>query len=91
MKRSSFQVHSPLPPSFGSDATPSGNNDKIYIDDIEITGCVEGGRWGDPLVESSFVETESVEIMPFGSAVLYPNPTSESIQLDYELAPRYGG
>ena len=64
----------------------SGNNDKIYIDDIEITGCVEGGRWGDPLVESSFVETESVEIMPFGSAVLYPNPTSESIQLDYELA-----
>ena len=62
----------------------SGNNDQIYLDDVAISGCTSGGRWSapvTPLIEADLSAAPS----PFGMLNLYPNPASESIQLDFEL------
>ncbi len=62
----------------------SANNDKIYLDDIAISGCTSGGRWSapvTPLTEADLSATPS----PFGMLNLYPNPASDAIQLDFVL------
>ena len=62
----------------------SGNNDQIYLDDVAISGCTSGGRWSapvTPLIEADLSAAPS----PFGMLNLYPNPASESVQLDFEL------
>ena len=62
----------------------SANNDKIYLDDIAISGCTSGGRWSapvTPLTEADLLATPS----PFGMLNLYPNPASDAIQLDFVL------
>lgn len=56
----------------------SANNDKIYLDDIAISGCTSGGRWSAPvapLTEADLSATPS----PFGMLNLYPNPASDAI------------
>jgi hypothetical protein len=67
---------------FRNDA--SNNNDRVYLDDIEISGCVVGGRWTDavPIV----ADADAVIGSPFQGLNLYPNPAQDVVQLDFVLA-----
>ncbi|MFZ9055500.1 MAG: T9SS type A sorting domain-containing protein, partial [Flavobacteriales bacterium] len=62
-----------------------GNNgDRVYLDDIEISGCVVGGRWTDAVPDMA--DADAVVGSPFQALNLYPNPAQDVVQLDFVLA-----
>ena len=62
-----------------------GNNgDRVYLDDIEISGCVVGGRWTDAVPDMA--DADAVIGSPFQALNLYPNPAQDVVQLDFVLA-----
>ena len=66
------------------DAT--ANNDRVYIDDMNITGCNNAARLDAPVAvdgEMQVVDQQIVEI--FGSMDLFPNPTSDNLTVQFEL------
>ena len=67
---------------FRNDA--SNNNDRVYLDDIEISGCVVGGRWTDAV--PNIADADPVIGSPFQGLNLYPNPAQDVVQLDFVLA-----
>ena len=62
-----------------------GNNgDRVYLDDIEISGCVVGGRWTDAVPDMA--DADAVVGSLFQALNLYPNPAQDVVQLDFVLA-----
>jgi hypothetical protein len=65
----------------------AGNNgDRVYIDDMNITGCNNAARLDAPVAvdgEMQVVDQQIVEI--FGSMDLFPNPTSDNLTVQFEL------
>ena len=69
---------------FRNDA--STNNDRVYIDDVIIYGCLKSGA---RLINPDLVEEEEVvqpEIVhALGAISLYPNPTSNELNIAFEM------
>lgn len=61
----------------------SDNSDQIYLDDIVLSGCKNNSsaRLADPTIAAS--ETKATLI---SSVNLYPNPTSEMLNVNLEMA-----
>ena len=67
----------------------SANNDRIYIDDINITGCSNGSReMEDADIQ---VDPESFEVISQQNELLisdmsvYPSPTSDILNVEYDI------
>lgn len=69
----------------------SANNDRIYIDDVNISGCASGNRTIEdlsttPAIEEVAVESIITEDSPILSNIkLYPNPTRDLLNIDYRV------
>ena len=62
----------------------AGNNgDRVYLDDIEISGCVVGGRWSDAI--PVWEQADAAQFNPFQQLNVYPNPADDAIQLAFYL------
>lgn len=70
----------------------SVNNDRIYMDDINISGCANGNRTTEELIALTdnanigdvTIESIITEATPMVSDVkLYPNPTRDLLNVDY--------
>ena len=66
---------------FQNDA--SNNSDRIYLDDIEISGCVVGGRWSDAI--PVWDQADAAQYNPFQQLNVYPNPADDAVQLAFYL------
>lgn len=68
---------------FRNDA--STNNDRVYIDDVIIYGCLKSGaRFGNPdLADEEEVVEEAKDAL--SSINLYPNPTSSELNVNFEM------
>ena len=68
--------------SFRLRCDASANNDQVYIDNVVITGCKNGSSacLADPDVTER-LESEKV----LSNINLYPNPTSDVLNIDLEL------
>jgi len=68
----------------------SVNNDRIYIDDINITGCVNGNREVQPgEIVGEILEAESIvedTELSISEMKVYPNPTRDVLNINYELS-----
>lgn len=68
----------------------SVNNDRIYIDDVVLTGCANGNREdGDftPTLEVETAEAETARVIETGiSGVnLFPNPATDKLNVAYQI------
>ena len=64
---------------FRNDA--SDNGDRIYIDDVDISGCANGARMsGEELLASPAVNNNTPSL---AEVALFPNPTSDVLNVDY--------
>ena len=62
----------------------AGNNgDRVHLDDIEISGCVVGGRWSDAV--PVWDQSNAAQYNPFQQLNLYPNPADDAVQLAFYL------
>ena len=66
---------------FQNDA--SNNSDRIYLDDIEISGCVVGGRWSDAI--PVWDQADAAQYNPFQQLNVFPNPADDVVQLAFYL------
>jgi hypothetical protein len=69
---------------FRNDA--SGNSDWIYLDDVVITGCVNGSA-ASPVTEVLTPEEENKDLdaLPqIGELSLFPNPTQDELNISFE-------
>jgi len=64
---------------FRNDA--STNNDRIYIDDVDISGCANGARMSNEELLAA-PETTS-EVPSLAQVALFPNPTSDVLNVDF--------
>ena len=60
----------------------SGNSDWVYIDDVIITGCVNGGAIG--LAKSNEIPSGKIleQVVSFDVAI-YPNPVLDELNIEY--------
>jgi len=64
---------------FRNDA--STNNDRIYIDDVDISGCANGARMSN---EELLAAPETTSKVPsLAQVALFPNPTSDVLNVDF--------
>lgn len=64
---------------FRNDA--STNNDRIYIDDVDISGCANGARMSnEELLAAPAVSNDAPSL---SQVVLFPNPTSDVLNVDF--------
>ena len=64
---------------FRNDA--STNNDRIYIDDVDISGCANGARMsGEELLASPATTNDAPSL---AEVALFPNPTSDLLNVDF--------
>ena len=66
----------------------SGNSDWIYIDDVNITGCLNGGRIdGQEIVDLPVDIQPALTVTPdlFTNLNLYPNPTDQALNVSFDL------
>jgi hypothetical protein len=70
---------------FRNDA--STNNDRVYIDDVVIYGCLKAGaaRLINPDLSEEAEETESMDELELGDVSIFPNPTSKELNVAFEL------
>ncbi len=72
---------------FRNDA--SGNSDWIYLDNIDVTGCLNANREMEApevTVSPSLDDTiQDLQVEPSSSIQLFPNPTRDQINLDFTL------
>ena len=72
----------------------SANNDRIYIDDINITGCASANREIEPgEIVGEIIEVETVSIdseLSISEMKVYPNPTRDLLNIDYQLSEDSG-
>ncbi|MEZ4988189.1 MAG: T9SS type A sorting domain-containing protein, partial [Saprospiraceae bacterium] len=72
---------------FRNDA--SADNDAVYFDDINISGCVNGNRLsGEEFIADVLVANPAVGV---NHAVLFPNPTSEMLNVDFFFSGKTEG
>ena len=68
----------------------SANNDRIYIDDVNISGCANANREIEPgEIVGDIVEIESVLVddeLSISEMQVYPNPTTDLLNVDYQLS-----
>ena len=62
----------------------SGNSDWVYIDDVEISGCLNATRQSQPNTQIEISENITVE--PITDLNLYPNPTRGELTIDFQTA-----
>ena len=59
----------------------SSNNDYIYIDDVDISGCANGARMsGEELLAAPEVPANTPSLT---QVALFPNPTSDLLNVDF--------
>ena len=64
----------------------SGNNDKVYIDDVEIRGCeLQVDPMSNPQNDTVIASEESASMVP-GKFLIYPNPAREQLFLSIKEA-----
>jgi hypothetical protein len=59
----------------------SGNNDQVYIDNVDITGCLNSSRESVPELVISPAET----LPDLGNVNVYPNPANNHLTVDIEM------
>lgn len=59
----------------------SGNSDYIYIDDVDISGCLNGARMSNEDLVNNQAETPATPGL--GKVTLFPNPASDVLNVDY--------
>jgi len=67
----------------------SANNDRVYIDDVDITGCVNGNKEIEDVdgqvqptpLESISQKSESL----ISDMTVYPSPTRDILNVEYEI------
>ena len=70
----------------------SANNDLVYIDDVNIDGCVNSNREELILPEAATELARNpgneslIEAVSLTEFLLYPNPTSDQLTVDFTLA-----
>ncbi len=68
----------------------SANNDRIYMDDINITGCVSGSREIQPgEIIGEILEAESIvedTELTLSEMKVFPNPTRDLLNINYQLS-----
>ncbi len=67
----------------------SGNADYVYIDEVEISGCVNSSRDGGTEVAAEKTELTNIETLgqdPLSNVRLYPNPASTFLNLSFDAA-----
>jgi chitinase len=57
----------------------NGAYDFVYIDNVQIRGCVS------PSAKLSSTKEENIEESNFSSTKIYPNPTRELVNIEYEI------
>ncbi|MEZ4985745.1 MAG: hypothetical protein R2795_12040 [Saprospiraceae bacterium] len=74
---------------FASATHASADNDAVYFDDINISGCVNGNRLsGEEFIADVLVANPAVGV---NHAVLFPNPTSEMLNVDFFFSGKTEG
>jgi len=63
----------------------SDNNDYVYIDDIEITGCSGGARSGQTAITAVGVEAINTSNGVFLDLNLFPNPAQEEFNIEFSV------
>ena len=66
----------------------SGNNDRIYIDDVDISGCSNGARMSN---EELLAGTEPNNAPSLAEVLLFPNPTSDLLNVDFTFNQEIDG
>lgn len=59
----------------------SANNDLVYLDDINISGCTNGNREDEKKPSDLILQEEKL-----GKVKVYPNPTYSSLNVEYNVA-----
>ena len=63
-------------------ADASADDDQLYIDDMVITGCLNGARTVEPALQPILIS----DLEPVSALNLFPNPTDNLINVNYVLA-----
>lgn len=64
----------------------SANADRVYIDDVTLTGCVNGARNdGSISVIDSEPSVEDTFLNPMDNLSVYPNPTSDVLNVKFNV------
>ena len=64
----------------------SGNSDWVYIDDVEIRGCLGANRLANPAVEEAAPSVEITDLEVITDVKLFPNPTRDQLTINYTLS-----
>jgi hypothetical protein len=62
----------------------SANGDRVYIDEVDLTGCLNGARQEEPLFDEPVVEQLDL-INEMSNVKLFPNPTVNEMTVRFEL------
>lgn len=65
----------------------SANGDRVYLDDVVLTGCVNGARQDGSIsdVESTPSNLEANTVSPLDNLVIYPNPTAAVLNVTFNV------
>lgn len=65
----------------------SNNGDRVYLDDVVLTGCVNGARQDGSIsaVESAPANLEGALVSPLDNLVIYPNPTAAVLNVTFNV------
>ena len=68
----------------------SNNNDRVFIDDVNITGCTNGNREISPgEIVGEIVESEVTSVdteLSLSEMKVFPNPTRDILNIEYQLS-----
>ncbi|MEL6661109.1 MAG: T9SS type A sorting domain-containing protein, partial [Bacteroidota bacterium] len=66
----------------------SANGDRIYIDDVNISGCSNGARMSN---EELLADVEETKAPSLAQVLLFPNPTSDLLNIDFNFNQEIDG
>ncbi|MEL7422377.1 MAG: M43 family zinc metalloprotease [Bacteroidota bacterium] len=66
----------------------SANGDRVYIDDVNISGCSNGARMSN---EELLAGVEEVKAPSLAQVLLFPNPTSDLLNVDFDFNQQIDG
>ncbi|MEL6969138.1 MAG: M43 family zinc metalloprotease [Bacteroidota bacterium] len=66
----------------------SANGDRVYIDDVDISGCSNGARMSN---EELLAGVEGTKAPSLAQVLLFPNPTSNLLNVDFNFNQQIDG
>ena len=63
----------------------SADDDRVYIDDVVVTGCTVSGARNDQSVENRFTEPADENTATFTEVLISPNPATDLLNIRYQI------